>query len=137
MSDRVIRPAEACRMLARCSMAALYSWLASPPPDLPTLPRPRCVGPNSVGWLESELLTYMQSLPPTPALPRATRRKAKERPKECAMSAEPRDDGGAVTRERARDAGASFSRRRASVDRLHRRHVSRWPGSVALAVDAP
>jgi predicted DNA-binding transcriptional regulator AlpA len=74
--ERIIRPAEACQLLG-ISISTLYEWLADPDASPKPLPRPRQVGPRAVGWPSSEFEAFIKGLPPSNALPRASRRKAK------------------------------------------------------------
>ena len=73
MADRILRVSAAAEKLG-VGVSTLYEWLADPPAGVPALPRPRKVGPNAVGWLESELDALIASLPLTEARPRAIRR---------------------------------------------------------------
>ena len=51
MADRILHLLDAAEKLG-ISVSSLYEWLSTPPPDVPPLPRPRKVGPRSVGWPE-------------------------------------------------------------------------------------
>jgi predicted DNA-binding transcriptional regulator AlpA len=70
--DRIVRPLEAAELLG-IGVSTLYEWLSDASAEHP-LPRPRKVGPRSVGWPLSELEEFIRRLPRTDALPRATRR---------------------------------------------------------------
>ena len=72
--ERIIRPAEACELLG-ISISTLYEWLSDTAGTAKPFPRPRQVGPRAVGWPSSELEAFIRELPPSNALPRATRRK--------------------------------------------------------------
>jgi predicted DNA-binding transcriptional regulator AlpA len=74
--ERVIRPAEAAQLLG-IGISTLYEWLSDPAACAKPLPRPRQVGPRAVGWPSSEFEAFIRDLPPSVALPRAARRKAK------------------------------------------------------------
>ena len=75
--ERIVRPAEAAELLG-ISISTLYDWLAQPEICICPLPRPRQVGPRAVGWPLSEFEQFIRGLPPSIALPRATRRKPKD-----------------------------------------------------------
>jgi predicted DNA-binding transcriptional regulator AlpA len=72
--ERIIRPVEAAQLLG-ISISTLYDWLANPENCASPLPRPRQVGPRAVGWPSSEFEAFVRDLPPSNALPRASRRK--------------------------------------------------------------
>lgn len=60
-TDRVIRRAELLRITG-VSAASVYRWVASG-----TFPAPRRLGPNATGWLESEVVAWLQSREPAEA----------------------------------------------------------------------
>ena len=72
--ERIIRPTEAAQLLG-IGLSTLYDWLSDPDSSPKPLPRPRQVGPRAVGWPSSEFEAFIRELPPSNALPRATRRK--------------------------------------------------------------
>lgn len=58
VTDRVIRRAELLRITG-ISAASIYRWVANG-----TFPAPRRLGPNATGWLESEVVAWLQSREP-------------------------------------------------------------------------
>ncbi|HSL83584.1 MAG TPA: AlpA family phage regulatory protein [Thermoanaerobaculia bacterium] len=54
-TDRIIRRAELLQITG-VSAASIYRWVASG-----TFPAPMKLGPNATGWLESEVVAWLQS----------------------------------------------------------------------------
>lgn len=53
--DRVVRPAEACKILS-VSRSSLWRYSR----NCPDFPRHRQLGPRSVGWMLSELMEFLE-----------------------------------------------------------------------------
>jgi prophage regulatory protein len=54
-TDRIIRRAELLRITG-VSVASIYRWVGSG-----TFPAPMKLGPNATGWLESEVVAWLES----------------------------------------------------------------------------
>ena len=57
--ERMLRRPEFKRMLGVTSDATLLTWERT----IPGFPQRRRIGPNSVGWLLSEVLDYLRACP--------------------------------------------------------------------------